>query len=365
MTVEIVENGDGTKTIQVRGNTEQVFSIDGILATYTEIGIDFLKTVQPSAHVGFSEIMFGNMRKFNSSRQHNISTIHDQTDTTGIQTFPSRLDVTLNGLRDTDLNDFSRVSASIRCRNANGEPASFAIGTYYITSVRPVGTDKTQITAEDVRTILGRNSVYLTIGTSDLIGAKLIEMLRDVNIPSIIDPSLNVAPDYEIVYENETPIKILTDISSRFGIPITTGDNGEVILMQATPGTRDISASEIMQWPASEAVEMRTNLYDFQDGSTLDMRADPTIPIVRQSVDNRLLMQPSDKVGIVEAILESYGSNSVNVDTIGDPRIELGDLLNVETRDGWKVVKVTGIETRVGTSYRQKITGLVHTEAKK
>jgi len=356
--VTIVENGDGTKTIRVRGNTEARFTIEGILATYDSIKMEFFKTRLPGAHVGFAEVSFGNMQRFGSDRQQGTTSIIEQRDPLGLQTYPSRIDFTLNGIRDTDISSFARVAVSARCRDPTGEPASFDFGTFYVTSVRPVDKDKTQITAEDVRAVLSKNTVYLEITTYDSIKAKLEEMFTNLNIGYYVDDVLDVNPSQDVSYVDAPPLTVLTDVSSRYAVPITIGRNGQVLLMQTDHGGRTVGSSNIMSWAMSESVEVKPNMYVFDDGATLDMRGDMTIPMVKENISNPMLATSEDKQVIVQRIVSNYALNSVSMETSGDLRIELGDTLQVQTREGWAAVTVTGIENRIGASYRQKIKGL-------
>jgi len=356
--ITIVDNVDGTKTIQVRGNSAQRFSIEGILATYEHIRIKFLTTKEPLSHVGFSEVSFGNMQRFQADRQDGTATILEQIDPLLLQSYASRIDFTLFGIRDTDVSAFSRVAVSVNMRNDTGEPASFDLGTYFVTAVRPVDTDKTQITAEDIRTIMDKNTVSLTITTADSIRDKLIEMLTELNVAHRIDGSIDVSPTEDVIYEEVSPIKILTDISSRFDIPVTIGTNAEVQLILPDSGMKEVSASNIMRWAASETSEVKPSVYVFVDGFVYDKRRDPTLPPIRMNVDNGFFVSHNDRLGMLDKIDANLASNSVVVETTGDLRIEAGDMITIQTRDGQAIMEATAVENRIGSSYRQKITGL-------
>jgi len=358
MSIEIVDNPDGTKTIQVRGNTSQRFSIEGILATYENIKIKFLKTKEPLSHVGFSEFSFGNMKRFQSDSQDGTSTMLEHIDPLLLQSYASRIDFTLFGIRDTDVSAFSRVAVSVNMRNNDGEPASFDLGTFFVTSVRPIGTDKTMITAEDIRTIIDKNTVSMTITTVDSIRDKLIDMLTELNVGHWIDSSIDVHPTLDVVYEDVSPIKVLTDVSSRFGIPISIGPNGEVFLIANVSGGRGVCASNIMAWAASETSEIKHNMFTFNDGFIYDKRIEQTLPPIKFNVSNSFFVTHNDRLGILDKIDENLLSNTVVVETTGDMRIETGDEITIETRDGEIKIDVTSVENRIGTSYRQKITGL-------
>jgi len=358
MTVEIVDNGDGTKTIQVRGNDSSRFSIEGILATYDHINVKFNKTVEPNAHVGLSEVSFGNMQRFQSDRQDGVSTILEHIDPLYLQSYASRVDFTLYGIRDTDVASFARVSVGMNMRNSNGEPASFDMGTYFVTSVRPVGTDKTQITAEDVRSILDRNTVSLTITTADSIRAKLISMLTSLNVGYRVDSSVDIPPLTQIVYEDVSPMKVLTDVSSRFGIPLSVGTNGEICLLPGDPRGRLVTSSNIMRWAASESSEIKPNVYTFDDGYVYDKRTDKTLPPVKTNISNEFFVTAPDRIGMLLKIDDYVNTNSVVAETTGDLRIETGDLIRLYTRDGIITIEVTSVENRIGTSYRQQLIGL-------
>jgi len=363
-TVTIVDNGNGTKTIQVRGNLDARFSIDGILATYSSINVHVTKTSIPRAHVGISEISFGNMRRFSSDRQQDTTVVTESIDPLGLQSYATRLDTTLNDIRDTDVSSFARVSINVITRNEFGEPATFPLGMFYVTAVDPVGSNVTRISAEDVRAILDKNTVSLTIEVTDSVRDKLADMLDGLNIAYILDMALDVNPSHQLVYTDVSPIKIITDTSSRYGIPISVGQQGEIVLSIKVPGSRNIESSNIMRWPMSESAEVRPNMYVFEDNSNLDLRGDMTVPKVVYSISNQMLTTPQDKQGIVDKIVANHNVNSVTVETTGDPRIEMGDMLAIETRDGSIEVEVMKIENRVGSSYRQRITGLARVVTK-
>lgn len=358
MTVTIADNGDGTKTIQVRGNTQQRFSIEGILATYDNITMRFYKTAEPRTHVGFAEILFGNMQRIQADRQSGTSTILEQTDPLKLQSYASRVDFTLFGIRDTDVTSFSRVAVSVNTRDGTGEPVSFDMGTFFVTSVRPVGKDMTQITAEDIRTIIDKNTVTLTISTNDSIRDKLIQMLTDLNVGYYIDMSLDVSPTQDVEYKDVTPIKVLTDVSCRYNIPITIGPRGDVHLTARPHEGRSVSASNIMTWAMSEASAIKPNFFIFDDGFEYDKRTDLTLPPVKSNISNGFFLSHHDRLNFLDRIDENMAANSVVIETTGDIRLEVGDIVSAQTRDGQIVIGITQVENRIGTSYRQKLTGL-------
>lgn len=343
-------DGTSTETIEMECTAEHATATGS--HTYNSISVTITGISDAYHHIRIVECEFGASRSIAGSETMGEATLIDELDPTE-QTMPVReLDFSLinvDGTYDPD-NPVGRlpelgigypISLSYTILH-QGVQYTVPMGRFII-GERSAEDTAIRITAFDARYKLSEIVVSWSISSSASFGTSLDALLKTYDIAHSIDEDLfSFYPEESNVFDEETTLlEDLLRIQQAYAIYFIPDRDGTIHVTQTWPAGTALAVplNGIFAWPSAKQVT-RYNFVSvaYTSGDTTlyveqDMRSDPAeTKTVLQIVNNPLVRTRERAAAIKNRIVERLKLDTIEVDWVGDPSMDVGDSIAVPGR---------------------------------
>ena len=322
--------------------------VDREITTYDKIEITVLRISEPFKHARISEIEFGASVTVEPEDLGEEVVLIQDRDPWGISAPISELDFSLlnvDGRYDFD-NPDSRLDEL-----ALGTPVWYSItvgvgsrrmtvplGKYYIIEHNTVD-DIIELTAMDARIILSELTAPIELVSGESVAESIVDLFQDLRIPYTVDPSATEVFADES-YSPDEPMDILTQliyIAQRYDIRATPRRDGVMYIHLPRPKVTVpvLNAEVLLKYP-TPSFARTYNFISIQYGSEIyqrDVRKEVSEEAVMAiTISNPLITNEAQAIALADKIEASAYSQEYLATAIGDPRIDVDDIVPIEGR---------------------------------
>ena len=322
--------------------------IDREITTYDKIEITILQISEPYKHARISEIEFGASVTVEPEDLGEEVVLIQERDPWGISAPISELDFSLlnvDGRYDFD-NPASRLDEL-----ALGTPIWYSItvgvgskkttvplGRYYIIEHNTVD-DIIELTAMDARIILGEMTAPIALVSGEPIAQSIADALQTMRIPYMVE-SEAMAVLADASYSPADPMDVLTQliyIAQRYDIMVSPRRDGVMYIHLPRPkGTAPVLDAETLLKYPTPSFARTYNFISIQYGSEIYHRdvgqRGSEEAVMAITISNPLITTEAQAIALADKIEASVYSQEYLATAIGDPRIDVDDIVPIEGR---------------------------------
>lgn len=322
--------------------------VDSEITTYDKIEITVLQISDPYKHARISEIEFGASVTIEpGDLGEEIVLIRDR-DPWGISAPVSELDFSLlnvDGRYDFD-NPASRLDEltlgtpiwySITV-GVGSKRMTVPLGKYYIIEHNTVD-DIIELTAMDARIILSEITAPIALVAGESIAQSIADVFQTLRIPHMVDPSA-MAVLADATYSPAEVMDVLTQliyIAQRYDIMVSPRRDGvmHIHLPQSQDTAPVLDAEVLLKYP-TPSFARTYNFISIQYGSEMYHR-DVGIKgseeaVMAITISNPLVTTEAQAIALADKIEAGVYSQEYLATAIGDPRIDIDDVVPIEGR---------------------------------
>lgn len=322
--------------------------VDRETTTYDKIEITVLRISEPYKHARISEIEFGASVTVEPEDMGEEVVLIQDRDPWGISAPISELDFSLlnvDGRYDFD-NPDSRIDEL-----ALGTPVWYSItvgvgskrmtvpmGKYYIIEHNTVD-DIIELTAMDARIILSEMTAPIELVSGEPIAQSIADVLSTLRIPHMVDPSATeVVADAS--YSPVEPMDVLTQliyIAQRYDIMVSPRRDGVMYIhLPQSKGTAPVLDAEVLLKYPTPSFARTYNFISIQYGSEIYHRdvgqRGSEEAVMAITISNPLITTEAQAIALADKIEASVYSQEYLATAVGDPRIDIDDIVPIEGR---------------------------------
>ena len=322
--------------------------VDREITTYDKIEITVLRISEPFKHARISEIEFGASVTVEPEDLGEEVVLIQDRDPWGISAPISELDFSLlnvDGRYDFD-NPDGRLDEL-----ALGTPVWYSItvgvgsrkmtvplGRYYIIEHNTVD-DIIELTAMDARIILSEMTAPIVLVSGESIAQSIADVFSELRIPHMVDPTATEVLADES-YSPDEPMDVLTQliyIAQRYDIMVSPRRDGVMYIhLPQLKGTAPVLDAEVLLKYPTPSFARTYNFISIQYGSEMyhrDVGARGSEEAVMAiTISNPLISTEAQAIALADKIEAGVYSQEYLATAIGDPRIDVEDIVPIEGR---------------------------------